>query len=140
MGGRDQEGINILDRASSVPRQPGSSIKPIATYTAALDHGFNLATGVDDVPFELTEDGEAWPVNVYGYYMGYTPIREAIKMSINTIAVSTLNKVGIETSLEYLRNFGLIKDNDRDYFVTKDENPDTNDENLAALGLSLIHI
>ena len=135
MGGRDQEGINILDRASSVPRQPGSSIKPIATYTAALDHGFNLATGVDDVPFEMNENGEAWPVNVYGYYMGYTPIRDAIKMSINTIAVSTLNKVGIDTSLEYLKNFGLIKENGRDYFVTKDENPDTNDENLAALGV-----
>jgi len=135
MGGRDQEGMNILDRASSVPRQPGSSIKPIATYTPALDNGFNLATGVDDVPFEMHENNEPWPVNVYGYYMGITPIRDAIKMSINTIAVSTLNKVGIKTSLEYLKNFGIIKENCNDNFVTKQENPDTNDENLAALGV-----
>ena len=135
MGGRDQEGMNILDRASSVPRQPGSSIKPIATYTPALDNGFNLATGVDDVPFELNENNEPWPVNVYGYYMGITPIRDAIKMSTNTIAVSTLNKVGIKTSLEYLKNFGIIKENGKDNFVTKEENPDTNDENLAALGV-----
>lgn len=134
MGGRDQEGINILDRASAVPRQPGSSIKPIATYTAALDNGFNLATGMDDVPFELNEEGTPWPKNIYDYYLGVTPIRDAIKMSINTIAVKTLDTVGIDKSLEYLKNFGIIRE-DGDSFVTKDENPDTNDENLAAMGL-----
>ena len=135
MGGRDQEGFRILDRASSVPRHPGSSIKPIATYTPALDHGFNLASGVDDVPFMVNEDGKAWPQNVYQYYMGVKPIREAIKLSINTIAVSTLDKIGIDTSLEYLKNFGIIKEDGKDNFVTSDENSETNDENLAALGL-----
>ena len=134
MGGRDQEGMNILDRASAVPRQPGSSIKPIATYTPALDNGFNLATGVDDVPFEMNEDGEAWPKNVYGYYQGVTPLREAIKKSINTIAVRTLDTIGTDTSIEYLKNFGIIRD-DEDSFITKEEDPETNDENLAALGL-----
>lgn len=135
MGGRDQKGQRILDRASAVPRQPGSSIKPIATYTPALDNGFNLATGVDDVPFMMDEDHKPWPNNVYGYYMGVKPIREALKLSINTIAVSTLDQVGIDTSLEYLKNFGIIKENGKDNFVTSDENKDTNDENLAALGL-----
>ena len=135
MGGRDQKGQRILDRASAVPRQPGSSIKPIATYTPALDNGFNLATGVDDVPFMMDEDHKPWPNNVYGYYMGVKPIREALKLSINTIAVSTLDQVGIDTSLEYFKNFGIIKENGKDNFVTSDENKDTNDENLAALGL-----
>lgn len=135
MGGRDQKGQRILDRASSVPRQPGSSMKPLATYTPALDNGFNLATGVDDVPFMMDENGKPWPNNVYGYYMGVKPIREALKLSINTIAVSTLDKVGIDTSLEYLKNFGIIKENGKDNFVTSDENKETNDENLAAMGL-----
>ena len=135
MGGRDQQGLRILDRASSVPRQPGSSIKPIATYTPALDNGFNLATGVDDVPFMMDADGKAWPSNVYGYYMGVKPVREALKLSINTIAVRTLDKVGIDTSISYLKNFGIIKENVKDNFVTSDENKETNDENLAALGL-----
>ena len=135
MGGRDQKGQRILDRASSVPRQPGSSMKPLATYTPALDNGFNLATGVDDVPFMLDEDNKPWPNNVYGYYMGVKPIREALKLSINTIAVSTLDQVGIDTSLKYLKNFGIIKENGKDNFVTSDENKETNDENLAALGL-----
>ena len=136
MGGRDQEGISILNRASSLPRQPGSSIKPLATYTPALDNGFNLASGIDDVPFMKDENDKPWPVNVYGYYMGLTSLRDSLKMSINTAAVSTLNKVGIETSKKYLKNFGLIKENgDDDYFVSKDENSETNDENLAALGV-----
>ena len=135
MGGRDQKGQRILDRASSVPRQPGSSIKPIATYTPALDNGFNLATGIDDVPFMIDEDGKPWPNNVYGYYMGVKPLREALKLSINTTAVATLDKVGIDTSLQYLKNFGIIKENGKDNFVTSDENRETNDENLAAMGL-----
>lgn len=135
MGGRDQKGQRILDRASSVPRQPGSSMKPLATYTPALDNGFNLATGLDDVPFMMDEDGKPWPNNIYGYFMGVKPLREALKFSINTTAVSTLDKVGIDTSLQYLKNFGIIKEDGKDNFVTSDENRETNDENLAAMGL-----
>ena len=135
MGGRDQRGIRILDRASAIPRQPGSSIKPIATYTAAFDNGFNLATGMDDVPLMKNEEDQPWPKNVYEYYMGLVPIRKAIELSINTIAVRTLKEVGIEKSLEYLKNFGIIREDGEDNFVSKEENPRTNDENLAALGL-----
>lgn len=138
MGGRDQSGVSILDRASVVPRQPGSSIKPIATYTPALDNGFNLATGVDDVPMMMVGETEAdktpWPRNVYEYYMGVVPIRKAIEYSINTIAVRTLNEIGISTSLEYLKRFGIIRENG-DNFVSSEDNAETNDENLAALGL-----
>lgn len=135
MGGRDQTGTRILDRASSIPRQPGSAIKPIATYTAALDNGFNLATGVDDVPLLMNEDDEPWPKNVYNYYEGVVPIRKAIERSINTIAVRTLNEVGIEISIDYLKNFGIIKEDGNDNFVSASENNQTNDENLAALGV-----
>ena len=135
MGGRDQSGARILDRASVLPRQPGSSIKPIATYTPALDNGYNLATGMDDVPLLMNEDNKPWPKNVYEYYKGIVPIREAIKMSINAIAVRTLNEVGIPTSLEYLKNFGIIKEDGDDNFVSAEDNKETNDENLAALGV-----
>jgi len=136
MGGRDQQGTRALDRASSIPRQPGSSIKPIATYTAALDNGFNLATGVDDAPLLMNKKNQPWPKNVYDYYMGVVPIRKAIELSINTIAVRTLDEVGIDTSIDYLKRFGIIKENGTDDdFITKDENSVTNDENLASLGL-----
>lgn len=135
MGGRDQSGVGLLDRASSVPRQPGSAIKPIATYTPALDNGFNLATGVDDVPLIMNDDNKPWPKNVYNYYEGIVPVRKAIERSINTIAVRTLNEIGIPTSIEYLKNFGIIKENGDDNFISAAENNKTNDENLAALGV-----
>ena len=140
MGGRDQSGVGLLDRASSIPRQPGSAIKPIATYTPALDNGFNLATGVDDVPLLINDDNKPWPKNVYGYYEGVVPLRKALERSINTIAVRTLNEVGISTSIEYLKNFGIVKENGEDNFISAAENNQTNDENLAALGVgSMTH-
>lgn len=136
MGGRNQQGIRILNRASAQPRQPGSSIKPIATYTAALDNGYNLATGIDDIPFMRNEDGQIWPENVYKSYKGIVSLRKSIEFSINTNAVRTLDKIGIDTSKKYLKNFGIIKENpDDDNFISKEEDSQTNDENLAALGL-----
>ena len=135
MGGRDQSGVGLLDRASSIPRQPGSAIKPIATYTPALDNGFNLATGVDDVPLLINDDNKPWPKNVYDYYEGIVPLRKALERSINTIAVRTLNEVGISTSIDYLKNFGIVKENGEDNFISAAENNQTNDENLAALGV-----
>lgn len=136
MGGRNQQGIGILNRASSQPRQPGSSIKPIATYTPALDNGYNLATGIDDVPFMRNEEGEIWPENVYKSYKGIVSLRKSIEFSVNTNAVRTLDDIGIDTSKKYLKNFGIIKENPNDdNFISKDENSKVNDENLAALGL-----
>lgn len=135
MGGRDQQGIRILDRASAQPRQPGSSIKPLATYTPALDNGYNLATGIDDVPFMKNEEGEIWPENVYLSYKGIVSLRDSIKYSVNTNAVRTLKDIGISTSKEYLKNFGIIKENGKDHYVSKEEDPQINDENLAAMGL-----
>lgn len=136
MGGRNQQGIRVFNRASSQPRQPGSSIKPIATYTPALDNGYSLATGIDDVPFMRNEEGEIWPENVYKSYKGIVSLRKSIEFSINTNAVRTLDDVGIDTSKKYLKNFGIIKDNPKeDNFISKEENGQVNDENLAALGL-----
>lgn len=135
MGGRDQKGQKVLNRAIDQPRQPGSSMKPIATYTAALDNGYNLATGIDDVPFMRNENGEIWPENIYKSYKGIVSLRDSLVYSINTNAVRTLRDVGIDTSKKYLKNFGLIADNGDDNFVTKEEDPDHNDENLAAMGL-----
>lgn len=135
MGGRDQKGQKILNRAIDQPRQPGSSIKPIATYTPALDNGYNLATGIDDVPFMRNENGEIWPENVYKSYKGIVSLRDSIIHSVNTNAVRTLKDIGIDSSKRYLENFGIIKENGNDNFVEKDENSEHNDENLAAMGL-----
>ncbi|WP_276876831.1 transglycosylase domain-containing protein [Anaerococcus hydrogenalis] len=135
VGGRDQKGLKILNRAIDQPRQPASTMKPLATYTPAIDKGYSLATGIDDVPFMRKENGEIWPENVYKSYKGIVSLRDSIVYSVNTNAVRTLKDVGIANSKKYLEKFGLIKENGDDNFVTKDENPKNNDENLASMGL-----
>lgn len=134
MGGRDQEGFRIFNRATA-PRQPGSTMKPLATFTAALDNGWTAATPVDDVPF-YNQKGKLWPKNWYGDYRGVMTVREILRMSSNVCTVRSLEKVGIENALEYLRRYNIISENPADDdFVEKTEDPAVNDENLAALGL-----
>lgn len=110
-------------------------MKPLATYTPAIDKGYSLATGIDDVPFMRKENGEIWPENVYKSYKGIVSLRDSIIFSVNTNAVRTLKDVGIDKSKKYLEKFGLIKEDGDDNFVTKDEDSKNNDENLAAMGL-----
>lgn len=133
-GRRDKAGGH--NRAYAAPRQPGSSIKPLAVYTPALDTSMTLASPIDDIPHF---DGEhrLWPTNWYGEYRGITTLRKSLEISGNVAAVKTLEKVGIPKSKEYLEKFGLINKQDpsMDHFVSALENPNHNDENTSAMGL-----
>lgn len=137
VGARESETSRFMNRASDFPRQPGSTFKPIAVYTAALDNGYNIASVFDDTPVSMNEDGKPWPSNAYTGYHGLQNIRTALVDSINPIAVKTLNAVGIDVSKEYLARMGIIDRNDpsNDTFVEASENSRVNDENQAmALG------
>lgn len=135
VGGRDIDGTRILNRATDSQRQPGSVIKPISVYLPALDNGYNLATGIDDIPFYA--DGKRWPKNWYSGYRGIQTLRKSVEQSINVNAVKTLDDIGIQTSLSYLEKMGIIdKENPQnDSIVTAAEDPKTNDENLSSLAL-----
>lgn len=135
VGGRDVEGTRILNRATSSPRQPGSTIKPLAVYLPALDNGYTAASPIDDIPFYV--NGELWPNNWYTGYRGIYTLRESVEQSVNVNSVKTLQNIGIRTSMEYLSRMGIInKENpEKDNFVTSAENSTSNDENLSALGL-----
>lgn len=69
-------------------RQPGSSLKPLAVYSPALE--FNLLNPysvLDDYPYQLMS-GKAWPLNSgSSRYQGHLTMREALKQSLNTVAV-----------------------------------------------------
>ncbi|MDL2311105.1 transglycosylase domain-containing protein [Peptostreptococcaceae bacterium OttesenSCG-928-C18] len=135
VGGRNQGGRKILNRASAYPRQPGSTMKPLATYIPALDNGYTAASGIEDAPFFY--NGKQWPKNVYAGFKGYLSLRESVKISSNVNAVKTLDDIGIDKSKEYLTKFGLInKTNpEDDSYVSAAENSTVNDENLSAMGL-----
>ena len=136
VGGRNLKGSKILNRAVT-SRQPGSAIKPIVPYIAALDTGYNAATGVLDAPIE--SDGKAWPKNSYSGYRGIMTMRDAIKISSNAAAVNTLEDVGYKTTKEYLKKLGIISQDGKDRFVTAEEDKRMNDEipSLALGGMTV---
>ncbi len=132
IGGREQDDRHFLNRAALYPRQPGSSIKPIAEYTAALAAGNNAGVAQEDAPFEML-DNHPWPVNVDGRYRGLLSMQEALVLSSNPVAVRWLNTVGIEAAKEYLARYGIINRDhpERDHFVEAKEDGQFNDENLS---------
>ncbi len=136
VGARGHSKDDTINRALNFHRQPGSSIKPLAVYTPALDNNYTLASSLDDIPF-YDGSGKQWPKNVYEGFKGISTLKQALVESRNTTAVSVLADIGIDTSMTYLERFGLInpKDPSNDSIVTSKDDPSSNDENLSlALG------
>ena len=152
-GTRFADADMLFNRATS-PRQPGSSIKPLAVYGAALQRSFDyekqgkkfqyVKTGYDkqqDTGWgdyitvssyvsdeKMKVNGLDWPQNFSKTFTGSNNFRTAIQQSINTCAVKILAQVGLEYSMEKVKEFGVST-------VVDDTSEATNDLNLAALGL-----
>lgn len=108
VGGRGpKEGNLTLNRATDSTRQPGSCFKVVAAFVPALDaSGMTLATTYEDAPFNYANGR---PVqNWWGSsYRGFNSIRDAIRDSMNVIAVKTITDVGPEVSFQYLTDMGF---------------------------------
>ena len=87
-------------------RQPGSSLKPLAVYSPALEFNkLNPYSVLDDYPYQLL-DGKAWPLNSGNdKYQGHVTMREALKQSLNTVAVRImLNYVTPEEGFKFVQD------------------------------------
>lgn len=94
-----------LNRVNEIRRQPGSSIKPIAVYGPALEEGLITAASVyDDVPVKY---GKWSPSNAYSGYKGLSNMRQAIRVSSNTVAVQLLKDLDPTKALSYLKRLGV---------------------------------
>ena len=119
VGGRGKKIINRgLDRATVATRPPGSSIKPLSVYGPALDAGIiTYGTAIDDSPvwfntYEVSPATATSPA-VYGYtpyprnlpdiYYGLTPIHDAIRRSVNTVAMKVLRLYGVDNSFYFMK-------------------------------------
>ena len=95
-----------------VPRQPGSSIKPI-TYAAAFDptrpDPLTAATMMVDVRTSFTtREGDPYVPRNYDYqWRGPVLLREALASSYNLIAVKVLDHVGIAAMTKLARAMGI---------------------------------
>ncbi len=103
VGGRDyvRKGLN----RALVPRQPGSSFKPIVSYAPALETGnWN--------PYSLLKDermsfGNYTPRNYDNRYRGQVTMIYAVQQSINVPAVWLLNEIGIKKGVEFAADLGI---------------------------------
>ncbi len=99
-----------FNRATQAYRQPGSSFKPIV-YSAALDNGYTPSTQVVDAPIEIDQGqgGGVWrPENFSsGKYNGPTTLRNALRLSLNTVTVRLAQDIGMPMIGEYAHRFGV---------------------------------
>jgi len=102
VGGRDWN-ASKFNRATQAQRQPGSSFKPFV-YAGALEMGFTPGTVRMDQP---TTIGKWEPKNYTKRYRGPMTVREALKLSINTIAAQIGTEIGPTKVAEIGRRFGI---------------------------------
>jgi penicillin-binding protein 1C len=93
----------------TVPRQPGSALKPF-TYAAAFENGFTPASVLADVPthFPTADPAISYtPRNYDGGYRGPLLAREALGSSQNIPAVVLASHVGVPVLLRTLGRAGF---------------------------------
>ncbi len=106
IGGRDYE-ASKFNRVTQALRQPGSSFKPFV-YAAAFEQGYSPATVRVDQITTIGFGKDAWtPENYTRTYRGPMTLREALKLSINTIAAQVGAEIGPDKVVELAKRFGI---------------------------------
>jgi penicillin-binding protein 1C len=93
----------------TVPRQPGSALKPF-TYALAFEHGLTPASVLADVPssFPTGEPGVVYtPRNYDGRFRGPMLARAALAGSENVPAVALASQIGVPDLQRLLSRAGL---------------------------------
>jgi len=92
-----------FNRATQGLRQPGSAFKAFV-YAAALEQGFTPGTVRIDQPINI---GGWEPENYERRYRGPMTVREALKLSTNTIAAQIGAEIGPNKIVEISKRFGI---------------------------------
>lgn len=120
-GGRGEKTGNLtLNRATDVPRQPGSAFKVLTSFGPALDRdGATLGTVYYDAPYGVNgKSFRNWWGDSRGY-TGYAGIRDGIMYSMNIIAVRTMMEtVTPRLGIEYARNMGITTLTEDDMYAS----------------------
>lgn len=93
-------GISGFNRATDAIRQPGSTMKPIASYSLAIEK--NLINYSSILADEATTYRGWTPKNWYSGYMGNVTVQYALERSINTIPIALVNKMTPQASYDFL--------------------------------------
>jgi penicillin-binding protein 1A len=103
MVGGKSFGESQFNRATQALRSPGSTFK-LFPYAAAIDRGIKP----DDI---LLDAPRCWrgycPKNFGGKYFGPISLADALKNSLNTVAVQLQDKVGFDAIIEIANGFDI---------------------------------
>ncbi len=114
VGGRSQDtGVYTLNRAYQSYRQPGSTIKPLAVYTPALDHGYTADTMIPNINVTKAKEMGLEAVNLTGNRMR---MDQAVWKSVNGCAWWLFCKLTPQNALSYMNQMefsGIVPD---DYY------------------------
>ena len=143
MGGRGATGKQLYNRAVN-PRQPGSSIKPIAIYGPAIQMSYEYHEANKTLNLDTSEgsdwgkyvtagsvindakttdgNGKTWPYNDDHSYHGDQTMREALQQSLNVCSYKIYKQidanVGSDYCIDMLKKSGITTVNKAD-----DSNP-----------------
>lgn len=105
IGGRGDDYVfRGFNRATHLKAQPGSTMKPLAVYTPALEEGYKFDSMLKD---EKNSFGDYNPENFSKTYQGEVPMYEAVENSINLPAVWLLNEIGLKKGISSVNKFGI---------------------------------
>ncbi|MEQ9518785.1 MAG: PBP1A family penicillin-binding protein [Parvibaculum sp.] len=91
-----------FNRAVQAERQPGSAFKPFV-YLAALEQGMQPDTMVSDAPIFI----DGWAPENLGRFRGEVSLLDAMKYSINTVAVRLSEQIGRDKVIEVAERLGI---------------------------------
>ncbi|MDE7384531.1 MAG: penicillin-binding protein [Anaeroplasmataceae bacterium] len=98
----------VINYASDVLLQPGSTIKPLLDYAPAIEYlNYTPATIIKDE--EYTYKNGTKLKNYDNNYLGAITLRKALSDSRNIPAVKLFNEVGYERAFGFLKNLGIEK-------------------------------
>lgn len=115
IGGRKQEVAMGLNRANTLNRSIGSTMKPLSAYGPALEYlNFSTGTLVVDEPYTYSSGDE-----LYNYdfaYDGNMTLREALAGSRNIPALKVLQAVGLDNAYAFLQklDISILNNNQRE--------------------------
>lgn len=107
-GGRDY--LKDQYDHSDLPRQPGSSMKPLMDYGPAIEtHQITAASPIMDAPVSYPgANGQPWhPVDDVSYWHGIMTAREALVQSMNVPAIKVLDQITPQVGASFLAKMGI---------------------------------
>lgn len=102
VGRRGEHVFRGFNFATQMKRSPGSTIKPLSVYSAALESGYLPSSTLQDAPQSYYA-----AQNYDGTYQGEVPMYQAVAQSLNLPAVWLLHEIGLQKGYDKAEEFGL---------------------------------